>query len=139
MVRFARPPEAPLVRFARPPEAPLVRFARILSLNVYAVLVAMDEEIFERRVQLRGGSFVLTIPRAVAIETGMCKGQGARFQVQDGRIVIRLTGVAGDGGPGYAGPDEFVRAVDEMTARDRSEKPKGAASRQSKLERLRLK
>ncbi|MDE0525078.1 MAG: hypothetical protein OXI27_00540 [Thaumarchaeota archaeon] len=99
----------------------------------------MDEEILERRVQLRGGSFVLTIPRAVAVETGMRKGQGARFHVQDGRIVIRLTDVAEDDGQGSAGPDVFARAVEEMTARGRSEKSKGGASRQSKLERLRLK
>ena len=99
----------------------------------------MDEEILERRVQMRGGSFVLTIPRAVAVETGMRKGQGARFRVQDCRIVIRLTDVAEDGGPGSAGPDEFARAVGEMVAKDRFEKSKGAATRQSRLERLRLK
>ena len=77
------------------PEATFACFARLCPLNIYAAPVAMDEEILERRIQMRGRSFGLTIPRAIAIETGMRRGQGARFQVQDGGIVIRLTGVAG--------------------------------------------
>ena len=61
----------------------------------------MAEHIVERRVQLRGRSFVLTIPKDIAAEMGLCRGQGVRFTLKDGALTVRPTGVAGpnpDGG-----------------------------------------
>ena len=104
----------------------------------------MGEEIIERTVQLIRKSFVLTIPQAIAREAGIRKGQGVRFRVRDGEIVISPTDVAGGGDVGAAdseGPDKYERAIEEMMAKDKSERSggRGAASGKSKLERLRLK
>ena len=53
----------------------------------------MDEHI-ERRVQLRGKSFVLTIPAKIAAELGLCRDQSARFIVDNGGFTVRPTSVA---------------------------------------------
>ena len=53
----------------------------------------MDEHI-ERRVQLRGKSFVLTIPSKIAAELGLRRGQSVRFTVEDGGFTVRPTSVA---------------------------------------------
>ena len=101
----------------------------------------MEEEIIERTVQLNRGSFILTIPQAIAKEAGIRKGQGVRFRVRDGEIVVSPTDVAGGGDEDSAGPDKYERAIERMMAKDKPERPggRGAASGQSKLERLRLK
>ncbi|MDE0266022.1 MAG: hypothetical protein OXI27_01490 [Thaumarchaeota archaeon] len=104
-----------------------------------------DGKTLERRIQLRGHSFVLTIPRTVIKKMRIRDGQSVRFLVRDGEIVIKpMSAEVGGGTANPAGPDEYERAVTEMVARDRSEKAKehrrgGAASGRSKLERLRLK
>lgn len=101
-----------------------------------------DGKMLERRIQLRGHSFVLTIPRAVVKKMNIRSGQSVRFLVGDGEIVIRPLSVrVGDGTADPDGPDKYARAVVEMVAKGRSEKPggRGTASGKSKLERLRLK
>jgi len=103
----------------------------------------MEEEIIERTVQLSRGSFILTIPRAIAKKAKIRKGQGVRFRVENGEIVISPTDVVGGGGAADpAGPDAYKRAIVDMMAKGaESEKSVGsrAASGKSKLERLRLK
>ncbi len=104
----------------------------------------MEEEIIERTVQLSRGSFILTIPQAIAKEAGIRKGQGVRFRVRGGEIVLSPTDVAGGGGGGAAdpaGPDKYERAIEEMMAKNESKRSggRGAASGRSKLERLRIK
>ena len=106
--------------------------------------MTMEEEIIERTVQMARGSFILTIPQAIAREAGIRKGQGVRFRVRDGEIVISPTGVAGGGGDDAADPagsDKYERAIERMMAKNESERSggRGAASGKSKLERLRLK
>ena len=99
----------------------------------------MEEEIIERTVQLNRGSFILTIPQAIAREAGIRKGQGVRFRVRDGEIVISPTGVLGGSESDSAGPDKYERAIEEMMAKDSAERSggRGTASGKSKLERLR--
>ena len=58
----------------------------------------MTERIVERRVQLRGRSFVLTIPKSMAAEMGLRRGQGVRFTIVDGALTVRPT-VVGAAGP----------------------------------------
>ncbi|MDE0526333.1 MAG: AbrB/MazE/SpoVT family DNA-binding domain-containing protein [Thaumarchaeota archaeon] len=101
----------------------------------------MEDEIIERTVQLHRGSFLLTIPQAITAKAGIRRGQGVRFRVRDGEIVISPTGVPGDGAADTAGPDKYERAITEMMAKDRPARSagRGAASGKSKLERLRLK
>ncbi len=101
----------------------------------------MEEEIIERTVQLNRGSFILTIPQAIAKEAGIRKGQGVRFRVRDGEIVISPTDILGGSESDPAGPDKYKRAIEEMMAKDSAERSggRGTASGKSKLERLRLK
>ena len=101
----------------------------------------MEEEIIERTVQLNRGSFILTIPQAIARGAGIRKGQGVRFRVRDGEIVISPTGILGGSGSDPTGPDKYERAIEEMMAKDSAERSggRGTASGKSKLERLRLK
>ncbi|MDE0267163.1 MAG: AbrB/MazE/SpoVT family DNA-binding domain-containing protein [Thaumarchaeota archaeon] len=103
--------------------------------------MVMEEKIIERRMQLNRGSFILTIPRTIAEMAGIHKGQSVRFRVRDGEIVISPLSVLGDSTPGSADSDKYARAVAEMMAKGRSEKPggRGTAAGKSKLERLRLK
>ena len=105
----------------------------------------MEDEIIERTVQLSRRSFILTIPQAIAREAGIRKGQGVRFRVRDGEIVLSPTDVAGggdcDGAADPAGPDKYERAIEEMMAKNKSERSggRGTSSKRSKLERLRIK
>ena len=101
----------------------------------------MEEEVIERRVQMRRISFILTIPQVVAKKAGIRNGQSVRFEVGDGDIVISPTGVLGDSAPDSAGPDKVERAIAEMMAKDRPKGPdaRGTSPGRSKLERLRLK
>ena len=101
----------------------------------------MEEEIIERTVQLIRRSFILTIPQAIAKEAGIRKGQGVRFRVRDGEIVISPTYVADSGDADSAGPDKYEKAIERMMAKDKPERPggRGTASGRSKLERLRIK
>ena len=126
------------MRFARLPKA---RFARFFSLNVSGVSLVMDgEKTLERRIQLRGRSFVLTIPRAVIEKMKIRNGQSVRFLVGDGEVVIRpMSAETGDWAADSAEPDKYARAIEEMMAKNESEKSggRGAASGRSKLERLR--
>jgi len=103
--------------------------------------MAMEEKIIERRIQLNRGSFILTIPRAIAEKARIRKGQSVRFRVRDGEIVISPLSVLSDSTPDPAGPDKYARAVAEMMAKDSLEKSggRGRMSGKSKLERLRLK
>ncbi|MCE2498472.1 MAG: AbrB/MazE/SpoVT family DNA-binding domain-containing protein, partial [Nitrosopumilaceae archaeon] len=96
----------------------------------------------ERRIQLRGHSFVLTIPRAVVKKMKIRNGQSVRFLVGDGEIVIRpMSAGVGDGAADPAGPDQYVRAIEEMMAKNEPKRPhaRGTTSGRSKLERLRIK
>ena len=96
----------------------------------------------ERRIQLRGRSFVLTIPRDVIEKMKIRNGQSVRFLVGDGEVVIRPLSAGADGGAtNPAGPDKYERAIEEMMAKNESERSggRGAASKRSKLERLRIK
>ena len=86
-------------------------FYRFLPLSRYDASAVMGEEIIERTVQLIRRSFVLTIPQAIAKEAGIRKGQGVRFRVRDGEIVMSPTGIPGDGMFGSAGPDKYARAM----------------------------
>ena len=98
--------------------------------------------ILERRIQLRGHSFVLTIPRDVVKKMGIRNGQSVRFLVGDGEVVIRpMSAGASDGTADSDGPDKYKRAIEEMMAKDRHERPggRGTASGKSKVERLRIK
>ena len=59
-----------------------------------------------------------------------------------GRVVIKPLSVeAGDGASNSAEPDKYERAIEEMMAKNESERSgsRGAASKRSKLERLRIK
>ncbi len=101
-----------------------------------------SEKTLERRIQLRGRSFVLTIPRAVIKKMEIRNGQSVRFLVGDGEVVIRpMSAGTGDGTADSEGPDKYERAIEEMMTKDKSERSggRGAASGRSKLERLRLK
>ena len=96
----------------------------------------------ERRIQLRGHSFVLTIPRDVIEKMKIRNGQSVRFLVGDGEVVIKPLSVgAGDGASNSAEPDKYAKAIEEMMAKNESERSGGrsAASGRSKLERLRIK
>ena len=121
----------------------MARFVRFFSLNGSGMPPVVDDgKTLERRIQLRGHSFVLTIPRAVVKKMKIRNGQSVRFLIGDGEIVIRpMSAEASDGTVDPAGPDKYGRAIAEMMAKDRPEKPggRGAASGKSKLERLRLK
>ena len=103
--------------------------------------MVVEEEIIERTVQMARGSFILTIPQAIAREAGIRKGQGVRFRVRDGEIVISPTGILGGGAPDPTGPDKYARAIEEMMAKDKPKRPgaRGATSGRSKLERLQIK
>ena len=105
-------------------------------------LVMDGEKTLERRIQLRGHSFVLTIPRAVVKKMKIRNGQSVRFLVRDGEIVIRpMSAGAGDDAADPGVPDKYVRAIEEMMAKDKPKRPhaRGTTSGRSKLERLRLK
>jgi len=105
-------------------------------------LVMDGDKTLERRIQLRGHSFVLTIPRAVVKKMKLRNGQSVRFLVEDGEIVIRpMSAGVGDGTADPDGPDKYTRALEEMMAKGRAEKSggRGTTSGKSKLERLRLK
>ena len=96
----------------------------------------------ERRIQLRGRSFVLTIPRDVIEKMKIRNGQSVRFLVGDGEVVIRpMSAGTGDGTADSAEPDKYAKAIEEMMAKNESERSggRGAASGRSKLERLRIK
>ena len=102
----------------------------------------MEEgKIIERTVQLNRGSFILTIPQAIAKKAKIRKGQGVRFRVENEEIVISPTGILGESTSDPAGPDPYARAVAEMMAKDKPKRPnaRGATSGRSKLERLRIK
>ena len=101
----------------------------------------MEEEVIERRIQLRRNSFILTIPQAIAKKAKIRKGQGVRFWVKDGEIVISPMGILDESTSDSTGPDPYARAVAEMMAKDKPKKPnaRDTTSGRSKLERLRLK
>ena len=71
----------------------------------------MEEEIIERTVQIAPGSFILTIPQAIARGAGILKGQGIRFRVWDGEVVISPTVIPSDGVSDSAGPDKYATAI----------------------------
>ena len=98
----------------------------------------MEEDVIERRVQMRRISFILTILQVVAKKTGIRHGQSVRFEVRDGDIMISPTGVPGDSAPASIGPDKVARAIAEMMAKDRPKGPdvRGTSSRRHKPERL---
>ena len=73
--------------------------------------MVMEEEIIERTVRWPGGSFILTIPQAIAREARICKGQGVRFRIRSGEIVTSLTGILGGGASDPAGPDKYAKAI----------------------------
>ena len=60
----------------------------------------------ERTVQMARGSFILTVPQAMAREAGIRKGQDVRFRVRDGAVAAGPTGIPGDGMPDSAGSDK---------------------------------
>ena len=127
--------------FACAPDTCFTGLTCFCPLNGYDASPVMEGEIIERTVQMNRGSFILTIPQAIAREAGIRKGQGVRFRVGDGEIVISPTCVLGGGAPDSVGPDKYERAIEEMMAKNESERSggRGAASGKSKLERLRLK
>lgn len=84
----------------------------------------MTEHIVERRVQLRGRSFVLTIPKKMAAEMGLRRGQGVRFTMMDGGLTVRPTGV----GAAIPSPDggRCEAAISDMMGGAASETSAGA-------------
>lgn len=92
----------------------------------------MAEHIVERRVQLRGRSFVLTIPKKMAAEMGLRRGQGIRFIMVDGGLVVMPTdiGVAGpnpDGGRFEAAISDMMGGVVSETSADAQPRPGSGA------------
>ena len=99
----------------------------------------MDDDIIERRIQFRGGCFVLTIPRKIARKMGIIKGQSARFAVGNGEFTVRLTSVGAPKNPAkYESP---VRTMINQTDEDVAEMVRKDTKhpKVSKLEKLRIK
>lgn len=82
----------------------------------------MDEHI-ERRVQLRGKSFVLTIPTKIAAELGLCRGQSVRFIVGDGGFTVRPTSVAEQNLDGNTCEDAISNMMKGASSETSAEKP----------------
>ena len=101
------------------------------------ILYVMDDDIIERRIQFRGGCFVLTIPRKIVLELGISKGQSARFTVDDGQFIVRPTRIdTPKMGSGKA--TKYARAVERMMDDTRKEN-EDVHPKISRLEKLRIK
>lgn len=87
----------------------------------------MEDEIIERRVQLRGSSFVLTIPKKIAGAMNLSSGQSVRFVIGDGEFTVRPTSV-GAAKPNPAGGSKYEEAIANMMKNAGSEKVESAAT-----------
>lgn len=97
----------------------------------------VEEWIIERRVQLRGSSFVLTIPKKIVREMKLSKGQSVRFMVGDGEFTVRPTSVSA-AKPNSADSSRYEEAIAGMMKNTGTEKPAGTRpySEESKLGKI---
>ena len=131
------------LRVACMPNSALCAFS---ALNGYEMSRIMDEsKIIERRVQVRGNSFVLTIPQDIVKKMKIRAGQSVRFLIKDGEIILRPTGIGGAGAQDVQDADvqdadAYEKAVADMMGKHAGgAKNAGGSVGRGKLDKLRLK
>lgn len=112
-------------------------------LNAYDTSVIMEEKIIERRIQLRGSSFVLTIPQDIAKKMSIRAGQSIRFQiVKDGECMIRPTNVNTIDSVDSTEHDTYEKAVENMmnnSTKSKNPTEVDTTPKRDRLEKLKLK